>query len=67
MGRKCCHPECYVTCLQTHKAMVLQLEYMKQQADETKQEFFSYLLGMAISEARTVIACAAQEALLQKI
>lgn len=39
MGRKCCHPECYVTCLQTHKAMVLQLEYMKQQADETKQEF----------------------------
>ncbi|HWD14730.1 hypothetical protein P8H26_05780 [Pseudochrobactrum sp. sp1633] len=44
----------------------MQLNNMISQAHKTRQDFFAYLLGMAVSEAQAIIDCAHQEAWLQK-
>ena len=66
MARKCCQPECYATCLPQHQALLLQLKTMISQSYTNKQDFFGYLLGMAVSEAQGIVDCAHQEAWLQK-
>lgn len=66
MARKCCQPECYARCLPEHQERLMQLNNMISQAHKTRQDFFAYLLGMAVSEAQAIIDCAHQEAWLQK-
>ena len=65
MGRKCCQSGCYSACLVEHKAMLLQLEYMIEQARRSKQDFMVYLLEMAAYETQAIIDCAKNEAKLQ--
>lgn len=66
MGRKCCQPNCYACCLDTHKAIMQQLEYMCEEALSNRQDFMVYLLNMARCEAQMIVDCAIQQAQLQK-
>lgn len=66
MARKCCQLECYATCLPQHQGLLLHLNRMISQSQANKQDFLSYLLSMAVSEAQAIVDCAHREAWLQK-
>ncbi len=65
MGRKCCQPECHSRCYRDHQALLMQLEFLQDQAQKNKQKFMAYLLGMAVLEAQAILECAQKEAALQ--